>query len=609
MMGKIKLGLILLLAQAVSEKTEHPHMRVFNKLIERTSKNTPIQTLLIMQHHLDKNCSMQDWNPDGIPILRTNELIQMEVKKNFNQLALSVVCLQDTSHMILLLNALAKSLHHVRHSRIILWMQGKPTEDFLNQISSQAEEHKFLLMLVLGHDQSEEVSIHRLCPFPSPHFERIESTSSFGAKVFFRDKLNYQGKKAIVSPNWNSSYSLTTKYGPTGFFPIRRVEDKNIIEFALKFNVTLVLADNKYSKTTEPYYDLQLNPRVVSSSDLIIHRESVNAFAVSSLMVVVPCNRVKSITEVFHKLDVKTWLTSILYVYVTFVVVESLIIVISYRISGHSYRLTSLNPCMNTRAFRAILGLPFPVGPRASVSLRQLFLAMSIFGMIFSSFFNCKLSSLLTKHPLEPQVENFEQLQESGLTVIADTEHRSFIESVLNKEFFRRHIPNVQYVEKSERDRMVMTKNDSVAYIVFAEYWAIIDSVQQIHGEKTMCKSKNLSIVESLPRMYILQKDSVYWYPLARFFSAFYESGIPLYWVRSFPRSLKNYFNVTMDPKVEAAFEPLSLQHIKWLGWVLGFGYGLATLVFLVELYIGNAKRKVASKEAEPPRDQALAAV
>ncbi|SPP81349.1 Hypothetical predicted protein [Drosophila guanche] len=596
---------MLLLSQALTQKREqHPQLRLLNKIIQSTHKELTIRTLLMLQHHQDKNCPVQEWNPDDIPILRSNELNSMEIRNNFNHRALAVVCLQDTSHMILLLNALAKYLDHMRHSQIILWMQRKPTEDFLNQISSQAEEHKFLHLLVLGHDQSEEVSIHRLCPFPSPHFERIESTSSFGKRMFNNKRLNFQGKKAFVLPNWPLSLNYRN-----GSLPITGIEDKQIVEFAGIYNLTLVVAEKKDSDATDPYFDIQLNPRLLSTNETAEQIESANTFGATSLIVVVPCSRSKSIANVFHKLDLQTWFFYILSVYVTFAVVESLIMVISYRISGHSYRLTSLNPFINTRAFRAILGLPFPVGPRASVSLRQLFLAMSIFGMIFSSFFNCKLNSLLTKHPLEPQVENFEQLQESDLTVIADAGLRSFIENDGNGEFYRLHLPNLMYLDTVKRGQLIISGNDSLAFTVMEPHWIILENFQKTIGRKTLCSSKNLTLFQNLPRVYIMKKESVYRWPVNRFLRTFAESGIPDHWLRISPRTIRSYLNVTIKPLLKPAFEPLSLQHFKWLGWVLGFGYGLATLVFLLELHVGNAKRKVEKRVPAPPGDQELAAV
>ncbi|XP_033244118.1 uncharacterized protein LOC108153954 [Drosophila miranda] len=527
MIGKIQVVLILLLAQAVSGTTEQPQMTFLTNLIQSIHKEVPIRTLLMLQHHLDKDCSIQDWNPDGIPILRANELIEIDMRKHFNHMSLALVCLEEPSHLSLLLDSLAKTFDHLRYVRILLWTQGNPAEEFLKQISDKAEEHKFLHMIVLGCHQRGEVSLHRLCPFPSPQFERIENISSIAGSTFNPRKLNYLGKNALVFPNRDAPVNYTTKYAPTGDFPVTRMEDKQIIEFALRYNLTLVLTEKQDSDVADPYSDIQLNPRPVLSNDLVDQIECVNTFSVSSLMVVVPCGRVTSITDVFHKLDLRTWFLYILSVYATFVVAETVILVATHRISGRSYRLTNLNPCVNMRAFRAILGLPFPIGPKQTVSLRLLFLAMILFGMIFSNFFSCKLSSLLTKHPLQPQVDSFEQMENSGLTVIGERSMQPFIESAVDDEFIRRCLPNIKY----------------------------LDALDLL------------------------------------------------------PTGIRRSLNITFQPDLKPEFVPLSLQHLRWLLWILGCGYGLATLVFLVEVYMGNRKRKVESKVPAPRRHQEGAAV
>ncbi|XP_033244116.1 uncharacterized protein LOC108153952 [Drosophila miranda] len=560
MFGNIKIVLLLLLSQALTQEAEHHHLAFLANLIESIHKEEPIQTLLMLQHHQDKDCSIQDLHPEGIPILRANEFAKFNVMKNYNQMeALGLVCLGIHSNVMVLLNALAMAFSHMRHVRIILWMQGNPTEDFLKQISDQTEEHNFLQMLVLGYHISGEVTIHRLNAFPSARFEKIEHISSIKAPIFHQRELNFQGKKVIVLPKRALPVNITTKYAPTGSFPITRIEDRQIIEFALRYNLTLVLTEKQDFDVTDPYSDIQFNPRPVLSNDLVGQIECVNTFSLSSLMVVVPCGRVTSITDVFHKLDLRTWFLYILSVYATFVVAETVILVATHRISGRSYRLTNLNPCVNMRAFRAILGLPFPIGPKLTVSLRMLFLAMILFGMIFSNFFSCKLSSLLTKHPLQPQVDSFEQLQKSGLTVIGDRSVQPFIESEVDEEFIRQYLPKLEYRDAMERVLLMMSANDSLAFIVFIEFWRVFDTSQQSTGRKTLCESKHLSIMQNLPRM--------------------------------------------------PEFVPLSLKNFKWLFWILGCGYGLATLVFLVEVYMGNRKRKVESKVPVPSGDQEIATV
>ncbi|XP_002137392.2 uncharacterized protein [Drosophila pseudoobscura] len=606
MFGKIKVVLILLLAQAVSEETEQPQMTFLTKLIQRIHKEVPIRTLLMLQHHQDKDCSIQDWNPDGIPILRANELIEIDMRKHFNQKSVALVCLEEPSHLSLLLDALVKSFDHLRYVRILLWTQGNPTEEFLKQISDKAEEHKFLHMIVLGLHQRGE-TMHRLKPFPSPRFERIENVSCIKGSVFDRPTLNFQGRTATVLQNLNIPFTI--KNAPAVDFPIKRIEDMQIVEFAMKYNLTLTRAQKKDSDVTDPYVDIELSPHFVSKSDLLQRVESVNAFTLSSLMVVVPCGKERSIAKVYRLLDLRTWFLYILSVYATFVVAESVILVATHRILGRSYRLTNLNPCVNMRAFRAILGLPFPIGPRLTVSLRLLFLAMSLFGMIFSNFFSCKLSSLLTKLPLQPQVESFEQLRTSGLTVIGLSTIQSFIEHEIDEEFTRRYLSNVKFLDTLKYADALIAGNTSFAFIVVRDTWKGFERFQQIIGRKIFCESQNLSIIENLPKMYKMQKGSIYKWHLTKFFMTFFESGIPSYWKNTFHYNIRERLNVTIPRNLKPEFVPLSLHHLKWLGWVLACGYGLATVVFLVEVYMGNRKRKVESKVPAPLGNQEIDAV
>ncbi|XP_070072679.1 uncharacterized protein [Drosophila takahashii] len=141
------------------------------------------------------------------------------------------------------------------------------------------------------------------------------------------------------------------------------------------------------------------------------HIKYINPYDISTIIVIVPCGREMRIEEVFKHLDLKSWLLHILLVYGIFVLAETFILVVTHRISGKAYRLTTLNPVLNLRAFRALLGMSFPVSRRSSLSLRQLFLMITVFGFVFSNFFSCKLSALLTKHSRHSEVRNFEELQ------------------------------------------------------------------------------------------------------------------------------------------------------------------------------------------------------
>ncbi|XP_030559115.1 uncharacterized protein LOC115761489 [Drosophila novamexicana] len=73
---------------------------------------------------------------------------------------------------------------------------------------------------------------------------------------------------------------------------------------------------------------------------------------------------------------------------------------------------------LNLRALAGVMGLPMTFRRyRTSISLQQIIMVMSIFSLVLSSYFNANLSTLLTKHPQFKQIQNFEELRRSGLTM------------------------------------------------------------------------------------------------------------------------------------------------------------------------------------------------
>ncbi|KAH8394068.1 hypothetical protein KR200_005035, partial [Drosophila serrata] len=292
-----------------------------------------------------------------------------------------------------------------------------------------------------------------------------------------------------------------------------------------------------------------------------------------------------SLTDIFHQMDVKTWFLYIIYLYCTLIVVETGIYVVTCRIRNQPHGLSSLGYIINFRAFRALLGMSFPISRRASLSLRQLFVAMSIFGMVFSSFFNCKLSALLTKHPYQGQVTNFEELRDSGLTVIMDRRVQSFIETALEADFLHRVLPLSKSVYSMERIKLLFSLNDSYAYIIFEENYRYLKWPQ---FSNAFCTSKDLVIVDNLPRVYRLQKNSVFKWALSRLVTRIQEAGITEKLKKMSFQNVTKLFNLTRGGDKNINVRPLSYDNLKWLGYLFILGYGTATLVFIVEVFLGK---------------------
>ncbi|KAH8340619.1 hypothetical protein KR059_002655 [Drosophila kikkawai] len=589
-MKAIKIPVVLLLCLLLTEATDpEPQLEFLDKLFKIMNDQDTIETIIILQHRQDLNCPLQRWNSREIPVLRSNELSSFEVRRIMKKQLLVMVCIDGDSDHILL-NALAKILENLRQYRIILWTQKKPTRDFLADILEQVVKFKFLRIIVIAMDTHSEgvLSFHRLHAFPSPRFVNIKNNSNMKDMVFPNLTFNYKGLPATVKiPPSDFTIPVKTK---TGLFPISNGEDMEIVEFSRRYNLDLKLYDENLSD----HFDIQLNPQFIRQNDSFAQTEFVSPSSISSLLVVVPCCNNRSLKCFMRKLDLQTWLLYLLPVYGTFVLVESLVLVVTQRMYGESYRLTNLNPLLNLRAFRAILGLPFPELRRASISLRQLSLAITIFEFIFSNCFSCKLTAMLTKPLPLAEVRNFEELRASGLTTITDEYIHSFIENNIDSQFFNQVIPNFMILKSVDPLSFVFSLNESYSY----SYWPYYQKFLSSTGKMNHCTSKDLIIARNLPRMYVLESNSIFKWMLSRFVMYAQEAGITEHWNRFCFQFLIKAFNLTVQQNVGTRYVPLSLQQFNWLWHLLAIGYGIATVAFLVEIFL--KKRRGVGQQKHP---------
>ncbi|KAH8288603.1 hypothetical protein KR054_006079, partial [Drosophila jambulina] len=583
MKAAIKIFIVLLLCLSLMECTEpeESQLRFLNKLVKIFENQDMIRTIITLQHRQDKNCTIQHWNSREIPILRANELSAFEVRRFINKYQLVLVCIDgDLDHT--LLNALAKILENVRQQRVLLWTQREPTREFFADIVEQAVKFRFLRILVLymGNYNKGVLSFHRLHPFPFPRFKKVRNISNIKSLFFPGLRFNYKGMSAIVK-TVPSEFTLPVKT-KNGFFPISHGEDMEIMEFSRRYNLDLKL----YDENASDHFDIQLSPRFIRQGDILAQTDFVNPSSAATLLVVVPCSNNRSVKDFLRQLDLCSWLLYLLPVYSCFVLVESLVLVVIYRLSGEAYRLTNLNPLLNLRAFRAILGLPFPELRRASLSLRQLSLAITIFGFVFSNCFSCKLSAMLTKPLQRPEVTNFEELRASGLITITDEYAHSFIENNIDPQFFKQVIPKYMILKAVDRLRFIFSLNDSYSYIIYSRNWPYFQKHLRSIGKLNHCTSKDLIIAQNMPRMYVLESNSIFKWMLSRFVMYVQEAGISDQWNKGLPQILLKAFNIPVQRRVDTGPVPLSMQQLKYLWHLLAIGYVIATVVFLVEIFL-----------------------
>ncbi|KAH8383889.1 hypothetical protein KR009_011086 [Drosophila setifemur] len=583
MQFKTKIFLLMLLCEAVALENKPLHLRFLNKLIKTMEKEREITTIFMLQHQHSNNCQIQDWYPRGIPILRSNGLSNMEVKAKFNYYhTIALVCITNNAEINLLDN-LAINFDHMRQEGIILWMQIKATEEIQQKISQLSELYQFtrILIMEIVNTENGTINIHRMNPYPSPKFEKIQNIFK-EKKILIRPLVNFRGRIANVLTKKDAIFRFNVSIGPTEKFPISSDEDLVVVEFARRYNFRL-----RQSKDPNNF-DMQLSPRLVSSWDL---KESANPFSMVSLMVVVPCGKEKSIQDVFKQLDFGIWLLYILPVYVIFVVVETLMMLVINRISNQTHNISFLSPLVNLRAFGAILGMSFPISRRWNFSLRQLLLILSIFGFVFSNFFACKLSALLTKQSRYAQIKNLEELQASGLPVIIERYIFDYLTREVDHWFIRKTLPNALVVDQRERARLILSLNTSFAYVTIKENWLALDRYQFSMGRSVFCQSNNLTLLSNLPNMYFISKNSIFKWSLRDFIQNIYAAGLTIHWKRIPSLEIREILNVTIVPFADQKANSLHFEHFNWLWTLLLLGYGIAILVFFIEMVFGNRKR------------------
>ncbi|XP_032578817.1 uncharacterized protein LOC6607380 [Drosophila sechellia] len=419
------------------------------------------------------DCKIQNWNYPEVPTLRFNELAIVEVRKSFNNVIMALVCICEDFEIILL-ESLAKDLNRMRQARIILWIGGKLTRKMLNVIATQVEKYQLYQMIILEakeHSMSNRLTIRLLNPFPSVHFDKIDDILGLKGPIFHTPETNFKGKVINLLPDWDSALKINVTASPGMSIPIVRNRDYGVIEFALKYNLSLRVLNASYKLTvaTSVFPDIQLKSQVHTNMDNL---KNWNPHDISSLMVAVPCGKELRIEEVFKQLDNDRQSIQV--------------------DQSHSF---PESPCIS--------GMSFPISRRSTLSLRQLFLAINVLGLIFSSFFSCKLSALLMKHSDQPQVKNFEDLRDSGLPVIVGPTMDAFPKSEAGSDFVKNNLIALKYVSQWDRVEMLLKANTSNAYLLYSEDWNILDNFWKFYGHKMLCKSEHLTIIQALPITYI----------------------------------------------------------------------------------------------------------
>ncbi|XP_032584102.1 uncharacterized protein LOC26528148 [Drosophila mojavensis] len=403
-----KLALALALALPTRAVTAAAGVRVPLRLHTK-----PIQTLLAIKHRTDDDCFLDDFRPTEIPTLLLDDSSRMYVKKLYNSQALALLCVSEIGD-VLSLSTLAQNLDLMRHSRIVVLLHSPDSNlgEFLRIISEQATSKQFVNLVVLHSSSSESrdsSTLYRMHPYPSPTFTRVTNFSD--ERIFLNFWTDFQRKPAVILHELRTPASFISVDRRTGKKELQGSSNTFLKEFAEKHNIQLQLLN--------PFSELGI---AKTMEILTMARE------------VVPCSQEMSVRHVY--LGLRSYFIIILCSYILFEVIETLIIYATNWIYQRRANISYSRFVLNLRAFAGILGLPMPRRRyRTSISLQQIIMLMCFCGLIFTAFFNANLSTLLTKHPYNKEIRNFDELRDSGLEVLLDENFKIGLEPKFSGSF------------------------------------------------------------------------------------------------------------------------------------------------------------------------------
>lgn len=569
-------------------------------IVKNVNKEISIDNILIVKRQNDLICHLNEFNSIGVPTLRFNESTKMNIKAVYNSKALALVCMSNIVD-ISLLTSLAENINGMREARIIIWLNNLTATSryFLKLISEQANFYNFLNLLVVhlkSHDSESTITSYRLQPFPNATFQRIANINE--GLIFPKMDGDYHEKTAVILPDFGTPRNLLLSDEMKTKLKFSGVLDQLIKEFSKRYNIKLRIYSTIKKLSPREILNLTINnqlhlPLRYFSSDLESENnvEYLSMLEVGAIYVIVPCEKEISISHVYIKLRTYSWI--ILGAYFIFALLETIIMGVTFRMFRGSFQFSYSSLLINLRAFCGVLGLSVQLSRHHnSVSLKQIVMAMSFFGIIFSSLFNANLSTLLIKQPRTEKIQNFNQLRNSELQVSISKDQRAYVERKINANFFETVLPNVKTMAMKEQQQLLLSFDTNYAYVMYPTLWDALDLYQRHYNQKILCKSESMVLANGVPVSGIVSINSIYKLALNEFIQLSHSSGLRNQWRKEAGKGMLSSINSMEKQRNYQEARPLSMDDLKWIWKLIAYGHGIAGIVFLVEISVARWRKK-----------------
>ncbi|XP_030385872.1 uncharacterized protein LOC115632764 [Scaptodrosophila lebanonensis] len=534
-------------------------------ILRKANTEQTYDTLLLLSHSRESECMLHRLSAGIVPVLQFNEDASYYLSGSFNSEMLAVVCISKNEKLNEeLWSGLARNLHNMRRTRVVLILPEGGLKDPLQQIAKMSRRHKILRVVVLWQPAAgnETCTLQRLHPFPKEHFVQLPC---IGSDPMFIKIDNYYGKSVYTMPDQIVSRSFVYKDPKTGKHLLSGYIAKLFLEFIRWHNLTLKWQSPDLLGKKIPLIALR-NLTLNGILDMPISLSGFQLpsaigvfsypFEVSKWFVMVPCPR--EITTAGIYLMVAS--SGILVIVVGFYFIFSLLDTIFGCVLLHR-RLDWSSLLFNERVISDIMGQSLLMRAHNHLSSRVANAQLFLLGLLVSTLFAAFLKTLLTKHPTEPAIENFQQLRDAPIHIYFDETERFYFDSFSGYRPVDQIRDRIEYLNSNLFYSMRSDLNQSNAFSISYSEWVIIAKRQQLFTRPAMCYTHELIFGHHLLMSIAMEANSIYEQNLNRLIHQVHSSGLTRFWRDQTVRDLVSVGLISLhEPNPIVAFHELKCE-------------------------------------------------
>lgn len=213
-----------------------------------------------------------------------------------------------------------------------------------------------------------------------------------------------------------------------------------------------------------------------------------------------------------------------------------------------------------------------------------------LYSFFITHTFTGKLVSRLVEPLYRDDLTTIQELQESGMTVIAHERFPDIFKAYVEKEFYQQVIPMLTLVNDSQFFNYLYSNKSKTALVtvIFMADFYIHNTYDKLNGRPTFNKIKDP--LTEIPKVYIIKQGSQFLGRINSLITRCIEAGLYQYWDFNSVTSLTNEGQV-FDEAVSDDWDDeeeikivLTIEHLQSAFYLWSFGIFLGFIAFCMEL-------------------------